>query len=90
MKLTVGKKDGGIEAFKAVKIFRSVRLAGATDETARHTAAVVEGKLHQQGQPRVTSSQIRAFVLEELRRTNPHVADAFETYKKAEIMDSHH
>lgn len=90
LKLAVRKKDGRTEDFAVVKIFRSIRLAGATDEVARHVAAVVEGRLHQQNQHKVASTQIRAFVLEELRKTNPHAAEAFETYKKAETTHLHH
>ncbi len=79
----VRKKAGNLENFEREKIETAVQRAGATEQTARETARAVEtrflNKLQQEAA--IPTSEIRTSVLDELRRSNATVAQAFEEYR---------
>jgi len=79
----VQKKDGSLENFDRNKIVNGVVKAGGSAEEAEKVAAAIEAWLPTvAGAGVVTSTQIRAKVLEVLRTVNPTVATNFENYQK--------
>jgi transcriptional regulator NrdR family protein len=79
----VRKRAGNLEEFEREKIETAVQRAGATEQTARETAQAVETRFREklQREAAIPTSEIRTSVLDELRRSNVTVAQAFEEYK---------
>lgn len=79
----VRKRAGTLEEFEREKIETAIQRAGATEQTARETAQAVETRFREklQRETAIPSSEIRTSVLDELKRSNATVAQAFEEYK---------
>lgn len=79
----VRKRAGTLEEFEREKIETAIQRAGASEQTARETAQVVEAQFREklQREAAIPTSEIRTSVLDELRRNNATVAQAFEEYK---------
>ncbi len=80
----IEKRAGTLEEFRRDKIEKTIRMAGATEPIARETAQAVEARFTErlQGQQAVPTNEIRTSVLEELRRRDTTVAQAYEEHKK--------
>ncbi|MFH0830095.1 MAG: ATP cone domain-containing protein [Candidatus Aenigmatarchaeota archaeon] len=76
----VTKRDGNTEPFKAAKIEKSVRKAGASAAIARKIAALVEKNAFEG----MSTDEIRRMVLEQLNRLDKKAADAYGEYQKAD------
>lgn len=76
--INVTKKDGELEPFKAGKIEKSIRKAGASAAVAKKIAASIQ-KVAYDG---ITTDEIRRMVLEQLGRLDKKAADAYAAYQK--------
>jgi len=72
----VKKRSGKEEEFDRTKVERSMRAAGAKEDTARRIA---EGVKHREG---MATSEIRNHVAAELKRHEPETAKRYETHRK--------
>ncbi len=72
----VKKRSGKEEEFDRKKIERSMKAAGANENTARKVA---EGIKHREGMP---TSEVRSHVIAELKRHEPEAARRYETHRK--------
>ena len=72
----VKKRSGKEEEFDRKKVERSMRAAGAKEDTARQIA---EGVKHREG---LATTEIRTHVAAELKRHEPEVAKRYETHRK--------
>ncbi len=64
------KRDGSREEFVFEKIVVSCMKAGATPDTARKIAKIVEGRLLDQGVKEVSAKDLTRMVLELLKKEN--------------------
>jgi len=77
-KIRVIKVDGREEDFDKEKIVRSCMNAGATEKDAHEIADEIEKKVTDG----MRTTEIRRFVLKELRKRNPEWADNWEFYDR--------
>lgn len=78
-RMKVKKRDGSTEVFMPEKVVVSALKAGAPYETARDIAS----SLSKRSESSMKSSEIRTYVLSELRsRKAAKAADSWETYDR--------
>jgi len=74
--LTVKKRSGKQADFDKKKLEKSIRNAGADENTAR---SIAEGTKHREG---LTTPEIRKHVVAELQRHHADVGKHYESFKK--------
>jgi 2-phosphoglycerate kinase len=70
------KRLGKEEEFDRTKLEKSIKKAGASENTAR---MIAEGVKHREG---MATSEIRNHVIAELKRHEPEAAKRYETHRK--------
>ncbi|GBC71864.1 hypothetical protein HRbin02_01653 [Candidatus Calditenuaceae archaeon HR02] len=66
----VVKRDGGEEEFIPEKVVVSCLKSGATPESARKIAKIIEGRVLERGLDRVNALELTKWILELLRKEN--------------------
>jgi transcriptional regulator NrdR family protein len=80
--LKVQKKDGTQDPYDRQKVLTSVMKAGGTPEQAEQVAQAVDAWATSSLTDVVTTSDIRAKLLEALKSVNQTAAESFEAYVK--------
>ncbi len=79
--IQVKKKDGQLEDFNFLKIYRSVMAAGLPEDRANTVTNQVQDWAESMGDV-VSTMEIKAKVIELLGDIDPDVAQNYKTYKK--------
>ncbi|AEA11668.1 ATP-cone domain protein [Thermoproteus uzoniensis 768-20] len=78
----VVKRSGKEEEYLDEKVYKALLDAGASDEVAREIVKELDEWLKSGGRGKISTDEIRRFVLTRLRRLEPEVADAWQFYDR--------
>ncbi|MGC9169680.1 MAG: ATP cone domain-containing protein [Thermoproteus sp.] len=78
----VVKRSGKEEEYLDEKVYKALLDAGASDEVAREIVKELDEWLKSGRRGKISTDEIRRFVLTRLRRLEPEVADAWQFYDR--------
>ncbi|AET32768.1 ATP cone domain-containing protein [Pyrobaculum ferrireducens] len=76
----VVKRSGREEEYLSEKVYNALRDAGASDEVAREIVKELDEWVKKRG--RISTDEIRRFVLTRLRKLEPEAAEAWQFYDR--------